>query len=367
MEISNMSRIMDIIKQVKEEGRDKLTAVTHSGRFHLDELLALSMVVTVANEHDMHITIRRTRRPEIMEISDLVLDVGYLNEGKYLDHHDAYFNEYHKDTGIKMATTGLVWNDLQEEILNWATKDIDTTIRDRVKELVAEITFTKIILPTDMMDNGQSKGNWNVSMSFEEIVCSYNDSEENSDEQFMKAFELVLQIFHNKMRDIVKTAEDDDIVVQSYHTADPVLSNQGILILPRGCNWISSIKRHWDDTRHLKVCIYPDDSAPDIWKIQTLPGDKYSRYDQRCSSPEFIKGFNRNNAHNFPEFPHKENLVFVHANGFLGSLQGSFDDALSFAQWWVENSSTPPYVVPTEQEYIDEWNTATIISRPDTD
>jgi uncharacterized UPF0160 family protein len=60
--------------------------VTHSGKFHCDEVFGYAVLrLALGDEHEL----RRTRKPDVIAAADIVWDVGgiYDADTKRFDHH----------------------------------------------------------------------------------------------------------------------------------------------------------------------------------------------------------------------------------------------------------------------------------------
>lgn len=89
---------------------EKLGIVTHSGDFHADEALAVSLLRRLPRFNALSLT--RTRDPALIDRGTIVVDVGatYEPEKQRFDHHqrgfDTTFDEKHS---IKLSSAGLTW------------------------------------------------------------------------------------------------------------------------------------------------------------------------------------------------------------------------------------------------------------------
>lgn len=87
-----------------------LGIVTHSGDFHADEALAVSLLRRLPRFSQLSLT--RTRDPTLIDRGTIVVDVGatYEPEKQRFDHHQRGFNETFDDKhSIKLSSAGLTW------------------------------------------------------------------------------------------------------------------------------------------------------------------------------------------------------------------------------------------------------------------
>lgn len=111
--------------------------VTHNGRFHTDDLLAVSTLLMKFPDSELV----RSRDEKIIESADIVVDVGHIYDPEKLrfDHHQKNgAGEHHN--GIPYASFGLVWKQFGEELCGSS---------DAMK-----IMEESIVMPVDAIDNG---------------------------------------------------------------------------------------------------------------------------------------------------------------------------------------------------------------------
>ena len=84
----------------------KKTIVTHSGRFHADDLFATAIMLEYL---DGEAEVIRSVDPKVIEKADYVLDIGrvYDPSKNRFDHHQGTAGA--RSNGISYASAGLVW------------------------------------------------------------------------------------------------------------------------------------------------------------------------------------------------------------------------------------------------------------------
>eukprot|EP00919_Chromeraceae_sp_WS-2016_P045117 GHVR01107543.1.p1 GENE.GHVR01107543.1~~GHVR01107543.1.p1 ORF type:complete len:111 (+),score=16.77 GHVR01107543.1:49-381(+) len=90
----------------------KITIVTHDGRFHCDDAMAIAMLNRIPEFANFELV--RTRDAGIIDRADVVVDVGGIfdHEKKRYDHHQRGFNEVFgvkHFTRTKLSSAGLVF------------------------------------------------------------------------------------------------------------------------------------------------------------------------------------------------------------------------------------------------------------------
>lgn len=193
--------------------------VTHSGRFHTDEVYASALLSYLYSIKDEDIT--RTRDQKIIDEAEedeqtIIIDVGrkYDPSKLFYDHHQAEFNDsFSDDYDIPLSSCGLIWKHYGQEIVKaFLAKDVELVDVDTVYQEF----YRKMVLSIDANDNGikQLKNPQGVQYNFHynptltEMVSLFNSGscrdEKTQMEGFLKAKVFCLQMFRNKMGSIVK-------------------------------------------------------------------------------------------------------------------------------------------------------------------
>lgn len=134
---------------------------THSGVFHCDEVLALS-ILKYSNDFKDGLIVR-SRSDAIHEKMNILVDVGSVfdPENYRFDHHQRSFEEYF-DTEItkdvKMSSAGLIFKFFGREIVDNAIKawDVEPVSDDEWPKIRRDI-YRKLFLEVDAIDNGVSQ------------------------------------------------------------------------------------------------------------------------------------------------------------------------------------------------------------------
>lgn len=138
------------------------TIGTHSGTFHMDEVLGVVMLTKYTKEWQ-NAKLTRTRDTKILDTLDLILDVGakYEPERLRFDHHQREFNTFfssqHK---IKLSSAGLIYKHYGKEALRTCTEsllkhyNVDLKIEEEDFELIYQRIYDNFIMYVDAVDNG---------------------------------------------------------------------------------------------------------------------------------------------------------------------------------------------------------------------
>jgi uncharacterized UPF0160 family protein len=214
--------------------------VTHSGRFHADEVFAVSMVKMVEDRQ-----IVRSRDDEVIKQADIVLDVGaeYNPETLRFDHHQNSFTE-EREGGTPYATAGLIWRHYAKRI--FVSKGLKG---DYEIEFATKWVDDKLINDIDAVDNGLFQEDPRPSVSL--LIAMMNESSDEPEKQeiaFNKALKFTNDILENFIKAAIKEAE---VVVELEEYAKTV--QDGILILDKNLPFKDFIRSHPE----IKRVVYP--------------------------------------------------------------------------------------------------------------
>ena len=114
---------------------DKANCITHSGRFHVDDVISTIFLSKIINK----IVLSRVPTIENKNIKDkIVYDIGF---GEF-DHHQKNRNGQ-RDNGIYYSSIGLLWKKFGKEYLKKIrVKNIDKTFEYIDRELIQNIDAT---------------------------------------------------------------------------------------------------------------------------------------------------------------------------------------------------------------------------------
>ena len=275
--------------------------VTHSGRFHADEVFAISMVKMV---EDRQIT--RSRDEEVIKQADIVLDVGaeYNPETLRFDHHQNSFTEERED-GTPYATAGLIWRHYAKRIFTAKGLKGDYEI-----DFATQWVDDKLIKDIDAVDNGMFQEDPRPSVSL--LIAMMNETSDEKEKQeiaFNKAIELTGDILENFIKAAMKEAE---VVVELEAYAKTV--EEGILVLDKNLPFKDFIRSHPEITR----VVYPRSE------------EQYGVY---CNSQEnhLPKRFRGLRDTELNEVTGLTDTIFCHKSGFM-AVTLSLESAIFMAK-----------------------------------
>lgn len=205
-----------MLSQIKTlQNLAKNGVVTHSSRFHADDILSAALLKIVGVIPDISVIQRVGRIPQ--DFSGLAFDIG----GGEFDHHQQ--NADIRATGEKYAAFGLLWNVLGiEYIINKYKTDLQTAKSSAEK---FDIDF---VIPMDLSDNFGTKLYPNT-LSY--LIASRNDAK-FTPEQTNKMFVTIA----NSCCDYLESA-----IYKSYKfTKDKIQANilavSDFITLPLDCD-----------------------------------------------------------------------------------------------------------------------------------
>lgn len=276
--------------------------VTHSGRFHADEVFAIAMILMIEDKE-----IVRSRDQEVIDQAEMVLDVGgeYDPERLRFDHHQNSFTRTRED-GTPYATAGLVWEHFGAKIL--AAKGLEGEYET---QFALKWVDKKIISDIDAVDNGMFTEDPRPSVSM--LVGMMNASSTDDVEQQVAAFQAAIAFTNGILNNFIKAAiKEAEVVVELEACAKNV--EEGILVLAENLPFKDFIRSHPEITR----VVYPKGNEG---------------YGVFCNGkenhlPERFRGLREDEL---KEVTGLDDAVFCHKSGFM-SVCRSFESALEMAK-----------------------------------
>jgi uncharacterized UPF0160 family protein len=253
----------------------KIKIATHSGSFHLDEVIGTSVLALLHPDSE----IVRTRDPKQYADAQFVVDVGGVYDPKAgrFDHHQ---NEFHgkRENGIPYASAGLVWKE-------WGARLVDVVgaaLTSKAKpewsgEIVSEID-TQLMQYADAIDNGveisdtglfglsgivsQFNGTW---IERDEAVRAHGNAgaEHLQAECFAAAMAFVTEVLVN----VIKSKVAGRAAVEIVRQAERLEGGRVLLLANGGMPWARVVH---DEMPELLFVVYPD-SGNDQYQIKTVP------------------------------------------------------------------------------------------------
>ena len=286
-------------------------AITHSGVFHADEVVATVILCKVFE----NLTVCRTFKvPENIKDDVIVFDIG---EGKF-DHHQKGGNGC-RANGVPYASAGLIWKEFGQEVCK-GTADPKAVWQMVDKELIQGI---------DAQDNGTLPDlDYPAKpMSASIAIRGFNptwDYKGDTDEAFLRAVNFAEQIFDNCFAKAAATAKAKALVKDAIRrTTGPVM------VLDEYLPWLDFIQSD-KEANDILFVVFP--SLRGGWNWQCVPGSN-GRFSNRKPVPESWKGL-RDEA--YQKVTGVKTATFCHPGGFIGGAE-TLEDAIELARIAAES------------------------------
>lgn len=234
---------------------NKLKLVTHSGKFHADDVFATSALSILFEKTGQEFEIIRSRDQKDIESADIVYDNGvqYDAQNKIFDHHQVG-GAGQRENGVPYAAFGLIWKHYGEKVVESYFKNIkNDSVKDHKNDTepelttkminkIAEIIDIELVQPIDAADTGyedyrSSKNPQLRTYTFGSIVSSFNpipnEGYEKSFELFMQMVEIAKKILERELIKAKFKAESFERVETAYQNSE----DQRIIILDQMVSW----------------------------------------------------------------------------------------------------------------------------------
>jgi uncharacterized UPF0160 family protein len=235
--------------------------VTHNGKFHSDEIMAIAIVRSLFNNEIPVIRSRVITKEMLSDPSILVIDVGgsFNPSLSNFDHHQ--LGAPVRADGVPYSSAGLVWAESRELFSNYEWEAVDRMMR--------------II---DISDNGAGPEIDMNRISMQEVLSSFNTTwveSENQDAAFEVAVSVAGLIL-NRWISQAKAAELSEQIVNEACEA-----HQYIIRLTRPMPWHDTF---FKKERTHKFVMFQ--ASPDDWRLQCIPPSMAESFKQRQPLPE---------------------------------------------------------------------------------
>ena len=311
------------------------TIVTHSGRFHADDVLATVILTILFGET----RVERTRDLKRLEAAlgdrdTTVYDVGgvYSPSAGNFDHHMPEGAGTRKN-GVSYSSAGLVWKHHGEEalqrFLDDTENDADLTFGD-LKVLWSRVD-EQLVQGIDALDNGACGGRpsvlvektkvWLPSLtgaisSLNPVVLLEDQSAENFERKFSEACQLMRTVLVQQILEAISW------VLAKQMVANGADEDPRVLVLTHDIVW----QEHLFALKMTDVLyvVFPD--AEGTWLVQQVPTE-IGAFSGRKPLPESWAGLRSADLAAVIDIP---SAVFCHAGRFVGGC-GTREDAVLMA------------------------------------
>ena len=318
---------------------------THDGKFHADEALGCFLLKLLPEWEDAAII--RTRKQDVLDACDIVIDVGGSYDHKALryDHHQKGFEEVMDGYGTKLSAAGLVYRHYGREVL----ARIAAAAGAQWPPAVAEVVFHKIYLgfmeEVDAVDNGiaiadaplKYRASTGLSQRVGRLYPAWNEEQTDDiiNERFREASLLCGSELIQQVEGLAKAwwpaRSIVDAALDAAVTVDP--SGQIMLLESGGLPWQSHV---FDIEKEaaaagkprpkLLFALYTDNRGK--WRVQAIPAEEGSFQSRlKLGKPEW-RGLRDEELSKACGIP---GCIFIHSAGFIGGHETK-EGALALAK-----------------------------------
>lgn len=292
---------------------EQANAITHSGTFHADEVLATVILSKLVGDISVY---RTFQVPEEVSKGVIVYDIGF---GEF-DHHQKGGNGT-RENGVPYAACGLIWKEFGHKIVAETCNP----------ELVWNLIDRNLIQGVDATDNGTiPKADYPAqAMSFSQTISEFNpnwDSNESADDAFFKAVIFAEIVFDNFCENAVSKAKAQQIVDKAIE-----MSEGHIMVLHQFVPWQDFIfASNNEKADEIQFVVFPSNRGGYNW--QCVP-DALGSFGQRKPVPTEWKGLRDSDLQKVTGV---NTASFCHPAGFIGGAE-TLVDAIALAKLAVES------------------------------
>lgn len=269
-----------------------MLAVTHSGKFHGDDVVAWALLKLY---HPGELRLLRSRNPEDWERADIVFDVGRVfddSQGRF-DHHQ------HTYTG-SLSSAGMVLDFLQER------KHIEQDLADHLRRFCINYI--------DAVDNGKSRSQPDVPCltSLIERMNRGCRSLEEFTQRFEQTAALVSGFLQAFERELLEHKHAADLIQTAMARAERTGSN--VIELGHYCAWKPGYFGNGGADHSTEFVLFQ--SLQGSWQVVAIPPSEHS-FDQKRSLPEEWAGLEGEELSRITGSA----SVFCHKNRFIAVFE----------------------------------------------
>jgi uncharacterized UPF0160 family protein len=309
---------------------------THGGKFHCDEVFAYAVLRLALGLHTAGAdhTLRRTRKPELIDTADIVFDVGTtFDTASYrFDHHQR--GAPLRPDGTPFSSAGLIWQVFGERAVAALLQPAGAA--DFAALIAAELD-QKLVRRIDELDNGVSASGPVVDdpLGLAALIGDFNPAWDDpaangpsaGDAGFMAASAFAEAVLRRRVDGLRARYAAEAFVLAAHQAgADP-----RILVLDRGMPWKSAVFTH-----DLPVIYGVSPASNGNWMVDTMPPEPGS-FCQRLPLPEAWAGLQ---GAELAAETGVADAVFVHVRRFVAAA-GSRAGAIALAQLALASAASP--------------------------
>lgn len=294
----------------------KATLVTHKGNFHADEVMATVILYEAYEKLGKEaILCRVDEMPTIRRKGIIVYDIG----GGWYDHHQIGGNGERKN-GVPYSSCGLIWKKFGNVLVSESSNPTK----------LWHMIDCMIVQGIDAIDNGTyPEVNYPAHiMGISSIISSFNpnwESEETSDEAFVRAFDYAKVIFDNVIKNCNAKVNSEKIVEEEIRKCEGK-----VLVLDKYIPWQDTIIYSINPkAKDLLFIVFPSNRGGYNW--QSIP-KKNGSFEVRKTAPNEWWGRTKKELR---EITGIETVKFCHNCGFIGGCE-TLEDTIKMVNLAVD-------------------------------
>ncbi|MGL5936348.1 MAG: MYG1 family protein [Cetobacterium sp.] len=350
----------------------QMIIATHDGIFHVDEVLAIFMLMQLPEYKDAKVI--RTRDKELLKTADVLVDVGnvYDHSKRRYDHHQKDFNyKFKKQLDVTMSSAGLIYKHFGLRVI---CKMLNITKDHPDIYTIYHMIYHIFIILIDASDNGieykpsnrafVNKRHINPSTLLARITPSWY--EDNSVEVYNRLFPEALKIIgdefiyrlHYIIYDWLPSKQIFENSIESRFEIHP---SGKIMVVNRFCTWDGHLHKYEyynkDVEIHFVIC---KSSSGEHWKLYAVKTLE-SKYKYKSLIDERLRNESTEIMSLISGIP---DIVFVHKDGHNASIM-SKESAIQLAILSLEknvNITSPQSVLSTSPQSVLSTSPQSVLS-----
>ena len=289
----------------------RVTIVTHSGKFHADDVFATATLILLFGKRPVVAHIERTRDEAVIATGDFVLDVGSVYDPlkERFDHHQTG-GAGTRANGIPYAAFGLVWKKYGAVVAG--------------SEDAASMLDKNLVQFIDCLDNGIGalKPVHADAMPYtvDEIIDIFNpswrDASPEYDERFGEAVNFASKILSREIKNTQDFLASKEIIESAYENARDKRS----IFLEKNYQWGNILNKFPEP-------LFVVEPSYEHWRVGTVR-DNPTTFDDRKKLPEAWAGKRDAELAQASGVP---DAVFCHNKRFM-AIAKTKEGALALAQ-----------------------------------
>jgi len=281
--------------------KDVISVAVHDGRFHADEVLGVALLKILYNNlGDCRLEVHRSRKNEILDKCDIVLDVGhvYWPENRRFDHHQESCNETFDDgSDILLSSAGMVWKEYGRAIVQTLTipsmfPKLNEEQLQNMRDAAYYRIYHRVVKEIDANDNGQNSiykqfdrpeiYRYHRHLNVGQTIACLNDPDgvysDEQDSRFGIATRVMEDTVLIHMNDIFRKLEEEAVqipLIQAAYDRSQESETPYMLYLPQGVSSNPRLISKIDTETILRFVVHHADNGNWNFSTRQVPGQRF--------------------------------------------------------------------------------------------